>query len=356
MKYSTSFALALAASIAPSALSHGFLASIAIDGKVFQGNVPNQGNSPSPIRVIDDITPVKGANNRDVNCGKNAVIASMVAPAHPGSVVSFDWHSGENTIVCSSFFYHVCAKAHADFFHQWPHNIGPMMTYMAVCGNTTCDQFDAINAQWFKIDQAGQLPNNLSVWQQQALCESAWLDLIRMSLTCYISVEGQSVNVTLPQNIAPGDYLLRHEIVALHLGNEPGGAEFYPSCSQIRISSNNGTVVEPNATVSLPGAYSDKDPGIFVPTVSCLSIINLRSVFHYHFSPQIFDPVQNYQFPGPSISNVVTGVNSMSSANTTSAIPASSAPKATTMPKASCAVRPRQISRVMRNFRYATKF
>lgn len=295
MKYSASFAFALAASVAPSALSHGFLASVAIDGKVFQGNIPNQGNSPSPIRVIDDITPVKGATNRDVNCGKNALIASMVAPANPGSVVSFDWHSGENT--------------------KWPHNIGPMLTYMSTCGNTTCDQFDAINAQWFKIDEAGQLPNNLSVWNQQAL------------------FEGQSVNVTLPENIAPGDYLLRHEIIALHLGNEQGGAEFYPSCTQIRISSNNGTVVEPNATVSLPGAYSDNDPGIFVPT--------------------IFDPVQNYQFPGPAISNVVVGENSTPSTNNTSTTPGSNAPMAT---NGSCVVRPRQISRIMRNFRSVTKF
>lgn len=99
---STSFALALAASLAPSSLSHGFLSSIAIDGKAFAGNVPNQGNASSPIRVIDDITPVKGASNRDINCGKNALIADMVAPANPGSVISFDWHSGENTKVRSS--------------------------------------------------------------------------------------------------------------------------------------------------------------------------------------------------------------------------------------------------------------
>ncbi|GJJ09015.1 hypothetical protein Clacol_003236 [Clathrus columnatus] len=262
MKHSAGFVFALAASLAPSTFAHGFLASIAIDGQVYQGNIPNQGNASSPIRVIDDITPVKGAMNRDINCGKNALIAAVVAPANPGSVLSFDWHSGENTI--------------------WPHNIGPMMTYMAVCGNTTCDQFDAINAEWFKIDEAGQFANNLSVWHQQDL------------------FEGKSVNVTLPQDIAPGDYLVRHEIIALHLGNELGGAEFYPSCSQIRISSNNGTVVQPNQTVSLPGAYNDTDPGIFVPTVGVFDFNNYAVGNSCDFHSLDFQPRPKLPIPWPS--------------------------------------------------------
>lgn len=98
-----------------------------------------------------------------------------------------------------------------------------------------------------------------------------FLFLIRTRLTFSMSiVNGKTANVTLPKNLASGDYLLRHEIIALHLGNEPGGAEFYPSCSQIRISASNNSetlAVLPTETVSLPGAYSDNDPGIFVPTV-----------------------------------------------------------------------------------------
>ncbi|KAF8512314.1 glycoside hydrolase family 61 protein [Hysterangium stoloniferum] len=288
MKYASTFAtLALAASLAPSALAHGFLRSITIDGKHHKGNIPRQSNNPSPIRVIDDITPVKGATNRAVNCGKNAKIAAQVVPANPGSVVAFDWASGDNT--------------------KWPHDIGPMLTYMSTCGNTTCDKFDAINAKWFKIDEAGQRPNNLREWAQHDL------------------FEGKTVNVTLPNDLPPGDYLVRHEIIALHLGNEKGGAEFYPSCSQIRLSqpSNNTPIQQPSVTVSLPGAYSDTDPGIFVPT--------------------IFDPVKNYHFPGPPISNVVTGSNSTGSNPTSSAASGGNS---------SCSsVRPRKISRVMTNFR-----
>ncbi|KAF8587532.1 lytic polysaccharide monooxygenase [Ramaria rubella] len=288
MKYTAPFTLALVAYLGPSALAHGFLRSINIDGQLYKGNTPNTSNFSSPIRLINDITPVKGANNRAVNCGKDAKIAAQVVPAMPGSTVAFDWASGTGG--------------------TWPHNIGPMLTYMSTCGNTTCDQFDAINAKWFKISEVGQIPNNLSQWAQQDL------------------FDGNTTSVTLPQNLASGDYLLRHEIIALHLGNEEGGAEFYPSCSQLRVSQGNDTLslaVQPSLTVSLPGAYSDNDPGIFVPT--------------------IFDPVQNYVFPGPPISNVVT----YSSIATTSD---SAGP---TSGNAACLspLRPRQISRIMTKFR-----
>ena len=48
---------------------------------------------------------------------------------------------------------------------QWPHNTGPIMTYMAACEGTTCDKFNSTNAKWFKIDQAGQNANG-SGWVQ----------------------------------------------------------------------------------------------------------------------------------------------------------------------------------------------
>ncbi len=49
---------------------------------------------------------------------------------------------------------------------QWPHNTGPLMTYMALCEGTTCDKYDATNANWFKIDEAGLKPDGSGWWQQ----------------------------------------------------------------------------------------------------------------------------------------------------------------------------------------------
>lgn len=128
-----------------------------------------------------------------------------------------------------------------------------MLTYMASCGSTTCDQFDATTAKWFKIQEIGLDSSTESGWAQADL------------------MNGTPANITLPSNLAPGNYLLRHEIIALHLANTMGGAEFYPSCSQIIVGGSGTGKPSDDELVSLPGAYSDNDPGIYVPSVSLQS-------------------------------------------------------------------------------------
>ncbi|TFY76507.1 hypothetical protein EWM64_g7505, partial [Hericium alpestre] len=201
--------LALALCLAPTALAHGYLANVTIDGTTH----------------IDDIGPVKGADNPFMLCGQAAQLASQVAPANPGSVVEFLWKDGDNT--------------------NWPHEIGPLMTYMARCQGT-CDTFNGTGAQWFKIDELGQKPNSNGVKWFQADVQ-----------------QGQAISVTLPNDLAPGDYLLRHEIIALHLADSLGGAEFYPSCTQVRVGGAGSTQPDSADLVAFPGAYSDNDPGIF---------------------------------------------------------------------------------------------
>ncbi|KAJ6480318.1 glycoside hydrolase family 61 protein, partial [Mycena sanguinolenta] len=77
-----------------------------------------------------------------------------------------------------------------------------------------------------------------------------------------VSADGVPANVTLPTNIAPGPYLIRHELIALQLATLLGGAEFYPWCSQIRVGGGGTGVPTDNDLVTLPGAYSDTNPGI----------------------------------------------------------------------------------------------
>ena len=50
---------------------------------------------PSPIRLVSDIGPVKGATNPDIICGLSAQNAEMVVNANPGSVFSVQWSGGD---------------------------------------------------------------------------------------------------------------------------------------------------------------------------------------------------------------------------------------------------------------------
>ena len=92
---------------------------------------------------------------------------------------------------------------------------------------------------------------------------------------------GQPSTVTLPASLAPGEYLIRNELLALHTAQARGGAEFYPSCSQLRVGGAQSG--QPASTVSFPGAYSPTDPGILI---------------------NVYSMTGQYQFPGPAVSNL----------------------------------------------------
>ena len=76
------------------------------------------------------------------------------------------------------------------------------------------------------------------------------------------------MNVVIPSDIAPGDYLLRAEVIALHTAGSSGGAQLYMSCYQLTVT---GSGSAQPATVSFPGAYKASDPGILVNIHAALS-------------------------------------------------------------------------------------
>lgn len=153
----------------PCVAAHGVVSVLTVDGKSYTGNMPTENGeptNPSVIRRISTIDPVKGATNPFVNCGWNASAASLNADANPGSALTFKWVASEqenwphNTGDFCSYF--KCSKD-ADICVK-----GPMLTYMANCGDVTCDQFDSSNAKWFKIQEVGYQQDG-STWVQQDL-------------------------------------------------------------------------------------------------------------------------------------------------------------------------------------------
>ncbi|KAJ2086529.1 hypothetical protein IW138_005613, partial [Coemansia sp. RSA 986] len=91
------------------------------------------------------------------------------------------------------------------------------------------------------------------------------------------------LDVTIPADIAPGNYLLRTEIIALHEADrvygadENAGAEIFPNCAQLAVSGT-GTAVP--SGVAIPGAYSKEDPGL-----------------HY----DLWGDSTTYEIPGPTL-------------------------------------------------------
>ncbi|KAF6756182.1 glycosyl hydrolase family 61-domain-containing protein [Ephemerocybe angulata] len=228
--------------------AHGFVSQITVNGKTFTGAIPSsqQSNGDSIIRQIQDPSPVKGANNLAMNCGPGAFVAGQSATVNAGDELSFDWKGGDLSL--------------------WPHNTGPMLNYLANCGNVSCSEFDSRQAKWFKISQQGKKPD-VNEWFQADI------------------MKGGQATTKIPSNVAPGNYLIRHEIIGLHIATTEGGAEFYPSCAHLKIEGSGTGVPSEKDLVSFPGGYGDKDAGILVPDV--------------------FNDNLNYQFPGPAVANLV---------------------------------------------------
>jgi len=276
--FSRSTFLALAA-FAPLVAAHGGIKFFKVDGKQYNGPNPNGDSGEFAIRAINDINPVKGTNNPDLNCGHNAQKAALVADANPGSVLEFAWANGEGG--------------------TWVHNTGPVMTYMASCGDAGCANFDSGNAQFFKIAEQGKKADG--TWTMAEL--NAGPDA--------------TTSITLPADLPAGEYLVRHELIAMQLGMTEGGAEFYPACAQIRLASPSRTAAalpSGDKVVTFPGGYSDSDPGIH--------------------DPDIYNPGNNYVFPGPPVISEAA-VDPSSPVPSSSDTPANTSSSSTTSSSAS---------------------
>ncbi|KAF5346399.1 hypothetical protein D9758_012751 [Tetrapyrgos nigripes] len=263
MRSSILISLALASYVS----AHGWVQSITINGQSYDGPKPTENGGSgagSVIRQISTANPVKGADNKNLACGQDAKPASKQASANPGDSVEIKWTSASG---------------------NWFHNVGPMLTYMASCGSSSCSSFDASDAKWFKIDEAGA--DSSGQWAQDDL------------------TKGQPAKVKIPDNLKAGNYLLRHEIISLQGAASVGGAEFYPSCAQVKVGGDGTASPSSDELVSLPGAYKDTDKGIELDVYT-----NFKA--------------SAYKFPGPAVAKLVAGSGSGSSSSSSDSSASSS--------------------------------
>ncbi|KAJ8454291.1 hypothetical protein ONZ45_g8731 [Pleurotus djamor] len=203
-----------------SVYAHGFVHTIVANGQSYPGWSPfsDPYASPTPDRVIRKVQsdgPVP-ANQIDIACGTGGQAGTkLVADVDAGSDVQFQWG-------------------------YWPgDHLGPVSTYMASC-NSDCSQFDVSGARWFKIDAAGY---DNGQWASAKLM-----------------ADGMSWTSKIPAQLAPGQYLMRHEIIALHSAGSP---QYYPACAQVNVRGSGQGTPSDSDLVSLPGLYN----GVTFPNI-----------------------------------------------------------------------------------------
>ncbi|KAK0730303.1 glycoside hydrolase [Lasiosphaeris hirsuta] len=210
----------LVLAFAPLVASHGAVTSYIIGSTDFPGY---EGFAPSTsIKTIQrqwpDYNPTLTVSDPKIRCngGQSAPLSASVK-------------AGENVTAV---------------WKQWTHQQGPVMVWMFKCDG----EFASCSGDgkgWFKIDEMG-------MWGG-VLDSNNW--------GTAIVVKNLKWSSAIPSNIAPGNYIIRHELLALHQANTP---QFYAECAQLVVTGD-GTATPPaDFLYPIPGYAPQSDPGITV--------------------------------------------------------------------------------------------
>ncbi|KAJ5578112.1 uncharacterized protein N7459_007076 [Penicillium hispanicum] len=249
---------------------HGYVSGAVVDGTYYGGYLVNQypyeSDPPETIGWSEDETDlgyIDGSeySNANIICHKDGKPGALSAPVKAGGSVELQWTT-------------------------WPSSHhGPVLTYLAKC-NGNCSSVDKTTLEFFKIDEGGLISDNdePGTWATDQLISN-----------------NNSRTVTIPSSIEAGNYVLRHEIIALHSAEETNGAQNYPQCLNLEVTG--GGSDSPTGTLGT-SLYKDTDPGILI---------------------NIYQSLSTYDIPGPAL---YTGAASDSTA--TSPVATSATATATT--------------------------
>lgn len=163
----------------------------------------------------------------------------------------------------------------------WPDSHhGPVLDYLAPVSGAWAD-IDKTTLEFFKISEGGLIDGSASPgkWASD--------DLIANNNTWA---------VTIPTDIAPGKYVLRHEIIALHSAGQENGAQNYPQCINLEITGT-GTAT-PSGTLGT-ALYKEDDPGVLI---------------------NIYTALSSYIIPGPALYSGAASGSPTAAASSTAAV------------------------------------
>ncbi|KAI5824363.1 hypothetical protein K523DRAFT_356898 [Schizophyllum commune Tattone D] len=276
-------------------LASAFIGSVSAHTRVFSLWVDgvDQGEGGGVyIRQPPSNSPVKDLTSADVACNVNNVAVPQKVSVNAGSTVSTEW------------FHNTRGDDIIDASHK-----GPIVAYLAPL------ESNGEGNVWVKI---GEMGYENGQWAVEKLI-----------------ADGGKFDFTIPSSVAPGDYLFRAEILALHeadglASNSARGIQLYPSCSQITVATGGSTTLP--AGVAFPGAYTDTTPGIQ------FNIYGTDASTYVIPGPAVWDGSANYDTAqeGSSSGGAATSAAASTSAAATSAAASTSA-AATSAPATSAA-------------------
>lgn len=259
MAFFSSSSILILSALCPFVFSHSMVADVWADGIHYNGFNPNDNLTPYPSDTPGWYTTNVGGsplypidtNQPQIICAKGGSNANVSVPVTAGTDVRLRWWQVNVA---------------------WPSSHhGPIINYLAPC-NGPCSEVDMTTLKFVKISERGFV-------RKTEEAEGYW------AADELIADDG-SWDVRIPAGLAPGEYVLRHEIIALHVAYtgtgaySSSGAEFYPQCVSLKVEGSGMKVI--NDGVDARTFYSGSEP-------------SLRKNIHTGFDHS------DFVMPGPSL-------------------------------------------------------
>ncbi|KAK6215858.1 hypothetical protein LQW54_004038 [Pestalotiopsis sp. IQ-011] len=243
--HSSKILLTAAAAFLDLTSAHGFVNGIRVnDGAWVPGADPvwyyyTAGTSPATVgwnalNQDNGFVSPDAYTTSDIACHKSATAGQLSVSANAGDTLDITWST-------------------------WPSDShkGPIINYIAQCSGS-CTSATAGSLTWTKIAEAGY---SSGTWATDPLPTSNYTSTL-----------------TIPAKLKAGNYVIRHEIIALHSAGSDNGAQNYPQCFNVVVGGS-GSVSLPTGTAGT-SLYTRTDPGI---------LFNLYTSF------------TSYTIPGPAL-------------------------------------------------------
>lgn len=197
-------AAALLGAFVSSVAAHGHVQGIVVDGTYYEGYSPSFQYMSTPPAVIgwscpecldNGFVPPDMYGGENITCHKDATPGQAHATVAAGGTVELQWTA-------------------------WPSSHhGPVIDYLAKCSGE-CETVDKSTLEFFKIDAGGLVDDSTvpGTWASDQLIAN-----------------NNSWTVKIPTSVAPGNYVLRHEIIALHSAGQSDGAQNYPQVRHFQL-------------------------------------------------------------------------------------------------------------------------
>ncbi|KAI1123015.1 lytic polysaccharide monooxygenase [Nemania abortiva] len=230
------------------ASAHGYVSGIKVNqGAWIAGSNPNwyyqpAGTAPKTpgwqaLNQDNGFVSPDAYTTSDIACHKSATPGQTYIQANAGDTLTLYWNTWPDT-------------------HK-----GPIINYLAKCSGE-CTAATPGGLSFTKISQSAYLSgSNPGTW-----------------VTDTMIAQNFTSDVKIPSSLAAGNYVLRHEIIALHSAGSANGAQSYPQCLNIKVGGSGSTALP--AGEAATKFYTPTDPGI---------LFNLYTTF------------SSYSIPGPSV-------------------------------------------------------